>query len=241
MGQVPATPPGAVPLGIIGDGRLARHLQHYLTGLGLPTRTWARRTSSSPAPVALTGCDTALILIRDSEIVPFVETWPPLREKRLVHCSGRLVTPVAEGAHPLMTFGAALYDLEVYRSIPFVLETGRTPFAELLPGLPNPSFAIEASDRAYYHALCVMAGNFSTILWAKLFDEMERRFAIPRSAAHPYLARVTANVMADGAAALTGPLARGDQATISANLDALDGDPFQAIYTAFARVYDEGL
>ena len=60
----------------------------------------------------------------------------------------------------------------------------------------------------------------------KLFDELQERFGIPASAAHPYMARVTANVMADAGRALTGPLSRGDTATITTDLKALDGDPF---------------
>ena len=109
-----------------------------------------------------------------------------------------------------MTFGPTLYSFDDYRSIPFVLDAGGRPFTDLFPDLPNPSYVIDAADRPYYHALCVMAGNFSTMLWLKLFDELERRFDIPASAAHPYLARVAANLVADGHQALTGPLARGD-------------------------------
>lgn len=102
-----------------------------------------------------------------------------------------------------MTFGLELYDLRTYSSISFVLDAGRTQFRELLPGLPNPSFTIPAADRPYYHALCVMAGNFSTILWVKLFDELHSRFGIPASAAYPYLERMAANVVADPGRALT--------------------------------------
>jgi hypothetical protein len=127
-------------------------------------------------------------LVRDATIVPFIDAWPALQEKHLVHFSGSLVTPVAEGAHPLMTFGPDLYDLATYHSIPFNLDAGGTPFHELLPGLPNSSFVIPAAERPYYHALCVMAGNFSNLLWLKLFDELHGRFGIPPSAAHPYLA-----------------------------------------------------
>ena len=242
MRQVPAL--GTSPLGIVGSGRVARHFQHYLTLLGLPVRAWARRPAvrgedpGSP-PEALTSCQTVLLLIPDAAIVPFVEAWPSLQDKRLVHCSGSLITPIAEAAHPLMTFGPDLYDFTDYRDIPFILDAGGTPFAELLSGLPNPAFAIPTADRPYYHALCVMAGNFSTLLWAKLFDELQRRFDVPPSAAHPYLARVTANVVANARRALTGPLSRGDTATIASNLKALDGDPFQAVYAAFVRAYEQ--
>ena len=237
MRQVPAL--DATPFGIVGNGRVARHVHHYFHLLGLSVCAWSRRAPDPCPPEALASCRTVLLLIRDAAIIPFIEAWPTLREKRLVHFSGSLVTPVAAGAHPLMTFGPALYDLAEYRAIPFVLDAGGTPFAELLPGLPNPSFMIPAADRPYYHALCVMAGNFSTLLWLKLFDELQRRFDIPASAAHPYLARVAANVMANAGRALTGPLSRGDAGAIATNLKALEGDPFHAVYSAFARAYEQ--
>ena len=237
MRQVPA--PGTPPVGIVGDGRVARHFHHYLSLVSCPVVTWARRTSDLSPPEVLASCKTVLVLIRDDAVVPFIEAWPALREKQLVHFSGGLVTDAAEVAHPLMTFGHELYDLETYRAIPFVLDSGRTPFHQLLPGLANPSFTIAGSDRPYYHALCVMAGHFSALLWLKLFDELESRFGIPPSGARPYLTQAVANLLANRRRALTGPFTRGDDRTIAANLRALDGDPFQAIYQAFARMYAE--
>ena len=232
MGQVPE-------FGIVGDGRVARHFSHYFNLLGVPVRAWSRRAPGPSPPDALASCHSVLLLIRDDAIVPFIETWPDLRSARLVHFSGSVATPLAEPAHPLMTFGPDLYDLDAYRAIPFVLEAGRTPFSELLPGLPNPWFAIPADQRPYYHALSVMAGNFSTLLWQKLFDEFEHRLGIPASAAHPYAARVAANVVEDAGRALTGPLSRHDIRTIASNLKALDGDPFQAVYAAFVRAHEQ--
>jgi predicted short-subunit dehydrogenase-like oxidoreductase (DUF2520 family) len=231
VGQVPQ-------LGIVGDGRVARHFGHYFNLLGIPVRTWSRRTPAPSPPDALGRCHAVLLLISDDAIVPFVQSWPTLRKSRLVHCSGVLATPLAEAAHPLMTFGPDLYDLATYRAIPFILDEGRTPLAELLPGLPNPWFTIPAAARPYYHALCVMAGNFSTLLWQKLFDEFEARFGIPASAAHPYAARVAANLLADRGRALTGPLSRHDVRTIAANLEALEGDPFHDVYLAFVRAHE---
>ena len=237
MRQVPVS--DAPSFGIVGDGRVARHFHHYLSLLGLPVRGWSRRVASPSPPEALASCRTVLLLIPDRAIVPFVEAWPGLARARLVHFSGALVTEAAHGAHPLMTFGPDLYDLETYRAIPFVVDDGSPAFEDLLPGLPNPSFAIPARDRAYYHALCVLAGNCSTLLWQKLFHELDARFGIPSSAAHPYLARITANLLADAGGALTGPLSRGDAPTIAANLRALEGDPFRAVYSAFVRAYEE--
>ena len=233
--QVPAS--NVPPFGIVGSGRVARHVHHYLTLLGLPVCTWSRRAPEPSPPRALASCPTVLLLIQDAAIEPFIEAWPGLRNRRLVHFSGSLVTPLAAAAHPLMTFGPDLYALDVYRSIPFVLDAGGAAFEELLPGLPNRAFIIPASERPYYHALCVLAGNFSSILWLKLFEEFQTRLKLPASAAHPYLAQVAANLMRDPAHALTGPLARGDAQAVAANLAALEGDPFHAVYTAFVKVY----
>ena len=227
------------PVGVIGNGRLARHLLYYFNLLGIPVRTWSRSAPTTDPACAVADCSTVLLLIQDAAIESFVEAHPALRRKRLVHCSGALVTSVAEAAHPLMTFGTDLYDEDVYRRIPFILDSSGTPFDELLPGLPNPSFSIRREDRPYYHALCVIAGNMSVLLWTKLFRELQSRFGIPASAAAPYLEQTTANLLRDPDHALTGPLARGDVGTIHANLRALDGDPFQAVYAACARAYEQ--
>jgi predicted short-subunit dehydrogenase-like oxidoreductase (DUF2520 family) len=237
MGQVPAS--GISPFGIVGSGRVARHFLHYLKLLGLSASVWSRHAPGPSPPEALAPCRTVLLLISDDAIEPFAIAWPQLQTKRLVHFSGSLETAVAEAAHPLMTFGPRLYDLDEYRRIPFMLDRGGTPFRELLPGLPNPSFTMSAADRPYYHALCVMAGNFSTMLWLKLFDEFQRRLGIPPSAAHPYLARMTANLITDAGTALTGPLSRGDARAVSRNLRALERDPFHAVYTAFVKAYEQ--
>ena len=238
MRQVPMS--AAPPIGIVGSGRVARHFHHYFTLLGLAVSAWSRNGRGRSPPETLASCQTVLILIPDGEIVPFIDAWPALQEKRLVHCSGRLVTEAAEGAHPpddvrpcairphRISGDSRLFSTRVGR------RSRRCSLA-----YRTRSFAIPAADRPYYHALCVIAGNFSTMLWVKLFDELKDRFGIPASAAHPYLKQMAANLMADGDGALTGPLARGDTKTIADNLRALEGDPYHAVYTAFKRVYEE--
>jgi 2-dehydropantoate 2-reductase len=236
MRQVP--PVGAPPFGIVGDGRVARHFLHYFNLLGLPVRRWSRRGSPGDPMEALAPCRTVLILITDSAIVPFIEQWDGLRDKRLVHFSGSLVTNAAQAAHPLMTFGHDLYDRETYTAIPFVLDADGTPFHELFPDLPNPSFTIPVLDRPYYHALCVLAGNCSVLLWLKFFAELDHRWGIPASAGHPYLTQIAHNLRTNAGSALTGPLSRGDVDTLKTNLNALEGDPFRDVYAAFVRAYE---
>ena len=230
--------PNASPIGIVGDGRVARHFVHYLTLLGVPIRTWSRRKPGSGPVDALADCARVLVLIRDAAIVPLLGEWPALKGKHPIHFSGNLTTTAAYAAHPLMTFAGRLYDLETYRAIPFVIDKDGPPFDELLPGLPNPSFAIAPADRSYYHAMCVLAGNGSTLLWGKLFDAFRNRLGIPASAAHPFLKQVAANLLVDPVNALTGPLSRADAGTIESNLTALDGDPFRDVYVALVKAHE---
>src|SRR5258708_2137474 len=106
-------------------------------------------------------------------------------------------------AGPIGTVPAALLAPHLLPSLNLLIpHSAGPPIHQPLPGLPNPSFPIPAAERPYYHALCVMAGNFSTILWLKLFDELEVRFGIPASAAHPYLAQMAANLLIDAGRSL---------------------------------------
>jgi predicted short-subunit dehydrogenase-like oxidoreductase (DUF2520 family) len=223
---------GQVPYGIVGDGKLARHLIHYFNLLRIPYRQWSRRDPSSPLE-AFAPCSTVLIAIQDSAIEPWASQYNG--PQKLIHFSGALTTKCAVGMHPLMTFSAGFYELAEYQRIPFICEDGPFGFTDIFPDLKNPHFKIKREDKAYYHALCVMGGNFSVILWNKLFEEFKTRLGLPAEAAFPYLERITRNLESDSRQALTGPLQRKDLETVFKNLESLEGDSFRSIYQAFAR------
>lgn len=220
---------------IIGNGRVARHFEHYFTLLRIPSQSWARKQNSNEELHEFyNSSDITLVLISDSEIEGFIQEHSFLSQKPVVHFSGSLSTPLAFGAHPLMTFPPGRYDLETYARIPFVCEKGSLNFQQLFPKLDNPYFEIEKSKKHFYHALCVMSGNFTTILWQKLFFEFES-MGLPREAAGLYLERTAANLNHHPEHALTGPLVRHDVATIKKNLSALKDDPFYEVYLAFVK------
>lgn len=222
---------------LIGNGRLARHFRYYLESLNLPFMTWHRGESLDALQRHLQKASHILFLIPDSAIEPFIHTYCRESHARRIHCSGRLVTPWAEGAHPLMTFGMDLYDADFYRHIPFVIEKEAVEFEQLLPGLPNPHCRLDSEKKALYHALCVMAGNFSCMLWQKVCEGFSADLHLPIEMLRPYLHQQVENVLKDPSHALTGPLVRGDQATIEAHLQALQGDPFQSVYNCFVKAY----
>ncbi len=231
MGQVPRTNPYLV----IGSGRLARHLQHYLTLESIPHEKWDR-SSGDPLDPYVALARRVLLLIADDAIEDFLARYvngePPL----WIHCSGSVITPLAHCAHPLMTFGDELYDLDTYRRIPFICDRGPRGFAELFEGLANPHTTIVPELRPLYHALCTLGGNFTTVLWLKVFREAERRLGIERELFLPYLEQVASN-LAHSRSPLTGPLARGDEHTIARHLETLAGDPFEGVYRAFVEAY----
>jgi predicted short-subunit dehydrogenase-like oxidoreductase (DUF2520 family) len=182
--------------------------------------------------------DRVLLLVPDDSITAVLKQYPFLYEKQLIHCSGSLSIPDVAGAHPLMTFTDQLYPLDTYQRVPFVLETGSS-FAQLLPGLPNPHFVIDAEAKSRYHAMCVMAGNFSQIMWKVISDRFEQQLGLPAAILHPYLEQVAENFMQAPHTALTGPLTRDDRQTIDRNLASLEGDPLQDLYIAFVHFHQQ--
>lgn len=218
---------------LVGNGRLSRHLQRYFRLLGIPFRVWTRK-SEQPFNRALRGCSHVLLAIRDDAIQTFVEEHS-LQDKTVVHFSGSLHVQGAWGAHPLMTFAQKAYTFEEYQRIHFVLDSQAPPLGQLLPGLPNPWHRLSEEQKGLYHALCVLGGNYTQMLWQHVFTRLEE-IGIPREAAYPYLRQVAGNLEQEDAP-LTGPLVRGDQGTIARNVAALQGDAFQDVYLSFVKAY----
>lgn len=227
---------------VIGRGRLARHFCHYLTLLGQPHRQWHRGLESPPEEAAQ-HCSRVLLAISDDAIADFLQQHP-LPGKLCIHCSGSRSFKEAFGCHPLMTFAQELYSLQQYQTIPFILEEGAPSFQELLPELPThqPHFRLAVQDKALYHALCVLAGNFTGLLWNRLFEGFAQ-LGLPPQAALPYLGAVQEQigrfVAPDGQmlAHWSGPLSRGDRATLERNLRALEGDPYHQVYASLVKAF----
>src|SRR5690606_28613835 len=85
---------------IIGNGRVARHFEHYFTLLRIPTQSWSRKQNTIEELQELYfSADITLVLISDSQIEEFISAHPFLQSKPIVHFSGSLSTPLAFGAH----------------------------------------------------------------------------------------------------------------------------------------------
>lgn len=244
--SVPDSVPNSVHYAILGGGRLARHMRHYLQQLGLPCSYWARKPdrelnshnfsdSAERLQATVQPASHVMLLVSDDAIASLPRRYPVLRDKTLLHCSGALGIPGIAGAHPLMTFGPEVYPLATYRQIPFMLDQGQA-MADLLPGLPNPHSHISVEQKAQYHALCVMAGNFPQILWQAVSQRFTE-LGLGEDVLAPYLRQVLDNFLANPGTALTGPLARGDLGTMARNLQSLQGDALQPLYQSFVKFH----
>jgi predicted short-subunit dehydrogenase-like oxidoreductase (DUF2520 family) len=223
--------------GIIGSGRLSCHLSHYFSSSNIHYNSWSRKhNSTTDLPEFVNKSDVIFLLIKDDAIESFIKQYPVIKSKILIHCSGSLITDKAIGMHPLMSFGDELYDFLIYQKMAFIIDEN-ADFTQIFPTLENPHYQIKKQHKPYYHALCVMSGNFSSILWSKLFSELEQKLNIPKEAAFSYLESVGNNLMHDYKTALTGPLIRGDKTTINSNLAALSDDEFLPIYQAVVKLF----
>lgn len=157
---------------------------------------------------------------------------------RVVHLAGSRGTDVLRLAalagarvaacHPAMTIPAGSRDPRVLDGVAWAVTAAAGDrvwahrFVTVLRGAP---FDVGEDRRALYHASLVVGANAAgaavsaarQLLLAAGVGEPERFLA-------PVITASVDNVLARGAVALTGPVARGDAGTISAHLAAIDRD-----------------
>ncbi|HLM08238.1 MAG TPA: DUF2520 domain-containing protein [Thermoleophilaceae bacterium] len=210
-------------VGIVGAGRLGTALARAVSEAGLEV-TGPLGRGEVPG-----GCRAIVLCVPDSEIAAAAEVVTGAAPF-VGHTSG--ATPLSAlshagverfGIHPLQAFaqgaGAEAFrgaGCAVAGSSPEALELARS----LAVRLGMTPFEIDDAGRAAYHAAASVASNFLVTLMAAA-----ERIAAPaglepheaRELLLPLLRGTIDNVADRGpAAALTGPVARGDEATVAA-------------------------
>jgi len=221
---------------IIGSGRLARHLQFYFEQLHISFSAWDRHQDPHLLKTRVTQATHVLLAISDRAIRSFFETHLQGFDLRVVHFSGAFHDDRLISAHPMMSFSDHLFSLETYKKIHFSI-CGVSHINDALPGLENPYSLILPSQKALYHALCVVSGNFSTLLWQKTWLEFQK-LGLPFSAFETYIQQTLQNFIAHPDHSLTGPLVRGDFETMKENHHALPAE-LKESYLHFAKLYSE--
>lgn len=218
---------------IVGPGRVGRSLAAAAARAGLPAELIGRERLEDGG-AGLSG-RTVLLCVPDGAIADaaarvgaLTGSAPPAR---IGHVSGvtglEALAPAGAPSrfslHPLQTFPGPGTDpsgcpAATAGSDPEAAAAARS----LALALGMEPFAVAEEDRAVYHAAAAIASNFLVALEqtaAELLDgiAVER----PRRVLAPLIERSLANWAERGPAALTGPIARGDEATVGMHRAAL--------------------
>jgi predicted short-subunit dehydrogenase-like oxidoreductase (DUF2520 family) len=195
--------------------------------------------------------DLVFVAVPDARIAEVCDALSLGEGRAVVHVSGALDAAVLESArvrgaqvgvfHPLQAFplGAArsrFVGIHVGVEGDAELELRLSKLARRLGATP---FSLRGVDRAAYHAAAVFASNYVVALHGAAARAWQRA-GLPASAARSALLPLTRGAVDAIAehelpAALTGPLQRGDLATLERHLAALSADePTAQLYRALA-------
>jgi predicted short-subunit dehydrogenase-like oxidoreductase (DUF2520 family) len=218
-------------LAIVGAGRVGTSLHRAASAAGIKARLAGR----DDALDACRASEAALLCVPDAEIaavtVPVAEAVPPLRF--VGHTSGAtrldaLAACAERGAatfsiHPLQTIPDGSTDLT---GAPCAIAgsdaaAGRLA-STLAVALGMRPFSVAEEHRAAYHAAASIASNFLVAL-EETASELLAATGVTdtRELLAPLVLRTAVNWSERGAEALTGPIARGDRATVDRHLDAI--------------------
>ena len=168
--------------------------------------------------------DVLLLCVPDAAISDTVRWLSPDTAQWVAHPSG--ATPLSAldpharrfGLHPLQSFTRARGPEQLdgaYAAVTAETEEAREVGFELARLLGLEPFSLAERDRALYHAGAAIASNYLVTLHraaADIFGEV----GAPVEALHPLMQGVI-----DSGFELTGPIARGDWATVDRHLDAI--------------------
>ncbi|HTS89021.1 MAG TPA: Rossmann-like and DUF2520 domain-containing protein [Gemmatimonadales bacterium] len=229
-------------IAIIGGGRMGRGLAAALGDAGERVSVWSRREATGPLFAAVEGARTVLLAVRDDAIPEVAADLARLhaieRDQIVLHLSG-LRDSAALGAlkdtgaalgsmHPLQTIGETEGAAERLRGAYAVVEGDPRAVAEgerLARLLGLEPVRIPGPAKAAYHAAAVMASNYVVAL-AWVASRVAEAVGIAHAdAVRMYLplVRGAASALSEVSPeeALTGPVRRGDVATVRAHLEAL--------------------
>jgi predicted short-subunit dehydrogenase-like oxidoreductase (DUF2520 family) len=198
---------------VVGHGRLGMALASALRAAG--TRVDGPLGRGARAE----GADVVLLAVPDAEIANAAASVAP--GALVGHCSGATtLAPLRErharafSLHPLMTITTRGADFSgAHAAVAGSDDAALARAEQLARALGMTPFTVADADRAAYHAAASIASNFLvTLEWAA------ERVApgVDRRAFAPLVEATVANWLAEGPrSALTGPIARGDEATVA--------------------------
>jgi predicted short-subunit dehydrogenase-like oxidoreductase (DUF2520 family) len=216
---------------VVGAGRVGRTVA---------ARLGARLVGRGQAP-ALERCRRLLLAVPDAAIEPVCAQLAPLlpADAGVVHFSGatsiRALAPApgpVASVHPVQTVWPELGADQLEGA--YAAVTGDWELGEgLARELGMTSFALADEAKPAYHAACAIASNALVAITAAAV-ELLGRAGIPREDAYRLLAPLQRRTLELADRPPTGPVARGDRATVEAHLEAV-GDRLRPLYRELVR------
>jgi len=162
----------------------------------------------------------------------------------VAHCSGSSTLEVLAphrfvgSVHPLVSLRSPESGSERLRGAWFAVagdpDRGQQVVTDVVESLEGRSVEVPDEHRARYHATAAVASNHLVALLGQV-ERLAADIDVPVAAYHALIAGTVANVESVGAAAaLTGPVARGDWDTVRRHVAALPADE-RDTYLALAR------
>lgn len=198
---------------IVGRGRMGTALARLL-----PDAAIAGRGATGAA------YELVLLAVPDAEISAAAARIAP--GPIVAHLSGATGLGVlgareAFSVHPLLAVTGADTDFAgAYAAIDATSERALAAAEHLADELALRTFRVASADRPAYHAAASIAANFLVTV-EDFAERLAATAGVPRVALAPLASAALTGWARDGAAALTGPIARGDDATVSAQRAAL--------------------
>jgi predicted short-subunit dehydrogenase-like oxidoreductase (DUF2520 family) len=207
-------------------------------------------------PEVISDVDLVLVAVPDDAlpglIAGLAETGNVRPGQFWCHPAGRFGTEVLDpvtrlgglplALHPVMTFTGTSLDLVRLSDCPFGVTAPDVlrPVAEaLVVEMGGEPFWVPEEHRTTYHAALAYGSNFLITLVAQCIELLESAgIAEPQRLVAPLLGASLDNALRLGDQALTGPVARGDAASVAAHVAAIDAlSPEAAVgYRALARL-----
>jgi predicted short-subunit dehydrogenase-like oxidoreductase (DUF2520 family) len=251
----------APTLATVGPGRVGWALSRAAAGAGYTITgvaggTGAARerlaralgTEAADRPEDL-AADIVLLCVPDPALRELAARLRSIGGAALVHTAGALPAAAlgidrAGSFHPLRSFAGEPRDVDLAGCGAAIDADG----VELLRQLESLAAAlamhvlhVPPAGRARYHAAAVLAGNAPAVLLESALRQLIA-LDVPREAASRSLAALLASVAGNAAAlgpaaALSGPIRRGDADTVAVHLATLDAadPPAAALYRALGR------
>lgn len=223
-------------LRVIGPGRAGGSLERCLVDAGWSAGAALRRGDAVER--AAEGVDLLLITTPDGAVAEVAAAVAPVPGTVVAHASGALGLDVLEphgrraSVHPLVAMPSAEVGAERLPGAWFAI-AGDPLAGEVVDALRGHRIQVDDADRAAYHAAAVIASNHLVALLGQA-ERVAATAGVPLEAYLDLVRATVDNVAGLGPrAALTGPAARGDEATIEAHLAALHPDE-RAAYGALA-------